>query len=151
MPPRPRRRLSLALLTAALASEFIAFAWWSPVDLSGPHQRYLTLARGELRLGARGTAGFFTRAIPAPGARLQPPARIPTDAHYRYWLPRSFSVMQTRGLALPLYPLGALLAAAGLALLLRRRARPGHCPACGYDLSGLRAETCPECGEAGGR
>ena len=23
---------------------------------------------------------------------------------------------------------------------------PGHCPKCGYDLSGITAETCPECG-----
>ncbi|MEX2218181.1 MAG: hypothetical protein WD749_05420 [Phycisphaerales bacterium] len=51
--------------------------------------------------------------------------------------------------------LGAcLLAAALLALapsagrLVRRRPRPGHCAACGYDRRGIPAGPCPECGAA---
>jgi hypothetical protein len=33
-----------------------------------------------------------------------------------------------------------------------RRARPGHCPSCGYDRSGLTADSpCPECGTAPAR
>ncbi len=34
---------------------------------------------------------------------------------------------------------------------LRREIRqrgPGHCAKCGYDLVGLRVDTCPECGGA---
>ena len=32
---------------------------------------------------------------------------------------------------------------------VRMRPRPGHCPACGYDLRGsIGSTTCPECGEA---
>lgn len=38
---------------------------------------------------------------------------------------------------------------AGLALLALRRARPGTCIQCGYDLSGVPAGRCPECGAAG--
>jgi hypothetical protein len=32
-------------------------------------------------------------------------------------------------------------------LLLRRR-KPGHCPSCGYDLTGNLSGVCPECGQA---
>ncbi|MDX2131495.1 MAG: hypothetical protein SFY69_05545 [Planctomycetota bacterium] len=32
----------------------------------------------------------------------------------------------------------------------RRRRRFGLCPACGYDLAGVRDARCPECGRAGG-
>ena len=30
----------------------------------------------------------------------------------------------------------------------RRRAKPGHCPSCGYDLTGNLSGVCPECGNA---
>src|SRR5262249_30201 len=30
----------------------------------------------------------------------------------------------------------------------RRRGMKGHCPKCGYDLQGLAAANCPECGAA---
>jgi hypothetical protein len=33
-----------------------------------------------------------------------------------------------------------------LARRLRRRAEAGHCPACGYDLTGNVSGVCPECG-----
>lgn len=29
-----------------------------------------------------------------------------------------------------------------------RRARPGHCPCCGYDVRGLQVPRCPECGRS---
>ena len=29
----------------------------------------------------------------------------------------------------------------------RRRIRPGHCPGCGYDLTGNTSGVCPECGD----
>ena len=42
----------------------------------------------------------------------------------------------------------AALPAARLALRIRRRRRtaPGHCPACGYNLTGNTSGVCPECG-----
>jgi predicted amidophosphoribosyltransferase len=30
--------------------------------------------------------------------------------------------------------------------LIRARAKPGECPACGYDLRSSEGPTCPECG-----
>ena len=54
-------------------------------------------------------------------------------------------------LCLPLWlPLAVvLLPTLASAFLLRRHARrPGHCPACGYDLTGNVTGRCPECGTA---
>jgi len=30
----------------------------------------------------------------------------------------------------------------------RRRFPPGHCPSCGYNLTGNQSGVCPECGNA---
>ncbi len=46
-------------------------------------------------------------------------------------------------------PAGATFAITGPCafMVYRARRRPGHCPKCGYDLSGLSTNaTCPECG-----
>ena len=48
---------------------------------------------------------------------------------------------------MPLAASGGLTLAFGAPSIFRRRKRPGHCPACGYDLRGLPAgASCPECG-----
>ena len=56
--------------------------------------------------------------------------------------------LQTGYTKLPLAYPAALLLAASLWLLRsnRTRHRPGHCPGCGYSMSGLGSATCPECG-----
>jgi hypothetical protein len=49
----------------------------------------------------------------------------------------------------PLWPWAILFAGSGLVLWkLSRNQRAGHCKACGYDLRGVRAGPCPECGSA---
>jgi hypothetical protein len=52
---------------------------------------------------------------------------------------------------LPLWPWALLTigVAGGLSWRWMRRVEPGHCGACGYDLRGLPAGRCPECGRAG--
>ncbi len=42
--------------------------------------------------------------------------------------------------------LAALSLVAAAAILLWRRARPGHCARCGHDLRGIASGRCPECG-----
>jgi len=42
------------------------------------------------------------------------------------------------------------LVGAFAAYRLSRRAKPGHCPACNYDLTGLSPGTCPECNHRAG-
>jgi hypothetical protein len=42
------------------------------------------------------------------------------------------------------------LGARRLARFIRRRPGPGHCPSCGYDLTGNVSGVCPECGAAAG-
>jgi hypothetical protein len=49
-------------------------------------------------------------------------------------------------LAIPLWMPFLALSAATVLLLRRRRSRLGHCPACGYNLTGNISGCCPECG-----
>jgi hypothetical protein len=50
---------------------------------------------------------------------------------------------------LPLWWPGVLGVLVGMLLLHGARApRPGHCPGCGYELTGLAGVACPECGGA---
>ncbi len=48
----------------------------------------------------------------------------------------------------PMWPwvVAMALAAAGMWMWAGKFVRPGHCAGCGYDLSGLPAGKCPECG-----
>ncbi|MEX2218649.1 MAG: hypothetical protein WD749_07790 [Phycisphaerales bacterium] len=47
-----------------------------------------------------------------------------------------------------IFSLAAALAAGALLRARYFRPRRGHCPRCNYDLQGLRAPTCPECGHS---
>lgn len=146
--PRTLLALALSLLSLAIASEFLAFSHFSPVILTpSPHQRFLSLSRGELRLGTRGTGGFFSRFIPPAGPRLSPPAHIASDESARFFLPRTYSRLQTRGCTIPLHTLSLLLLACAISAAFRRRSTPGHCTKCRYDLRSLPlGSPCPECG-----
>ena len=64
------------------------------------------------------------------------------------WRPASGANLFLR-LVVPMWSLAAafaLLPAARLLGRLARRRRPGHCPRCGYDLTGNVSGVCPECG-----
>ena len=147
--PRTLLAVSLLLFALVLASEFLAFSHFSPVILTpSPHQRFLTLSRGELRLGTRGTGGFFSRYIPPAGAKLSPPSHIASDEPARFFLPRTYSRLQTRGFTFPLHSASvAIISIAAVLHIRHRRTGPGHCLKCAYDLRALPAGSpCPECG-----
>jgi hypothetical protein len=65
-------------------------------------------------------------------------------------------MVRQRLLVVPAWPVCAALATPPLAVgagrlvarIRRSRLRPGHCPACGYDLTGNVSGVCPECGAA---
>ena len=65
-----------------------------------------------------------------------------------------FNGMTSRSLSVLLRPLAVAVFLAGAPLVwtgrrAARRARLGHCPACGYDRAGLGSgKACPECGRA---
>ncbi len=65
------------------------------------------------------------------------------------WRFENSAILRGLDLAVPLWMpfLAAALPTGWLWWRDRRRARPGHCVACGYDLAGLAAgAACPECG-----
>jgi hypothetical protein len=140
--------VGLVVLVISILSEVRAVVWWSDVRLpprGWPDQRFVSLSQAQVRIGRRGTSGFFTRSIPETGLSLREPRRIPSDLAARHWFPGLFKNRQTHAYSLPLYPLGALLLLAGAPVIFRRRQSPGHCGRCGYSLAGIRGP-CPECG-----
>lgn len=157
MTTHAKRRSAAVLGTAALlvalaagASEVRAVMWWSAVVLpGGPYQRFAGITAGEIRIGRRGTAGFFTRAIAHPGWRITRPNAVLSDFRERSWWPRKRSARQTRAWIFPLWPAAAVLAgASAVAWTSARRHTHGTCSRCGYDLAGITHHLCPECGAA---
>lgn len=136
-----------AALGTCVLSEWRGVAWWSAVRGigGGPHQAFFVFARGELRAGTRGTAGFFTRGIPAAGWQVRSPGRIVLNPAGRVWIPWRYEEGQTVSYILPVTPLAGAAGAAGAAGMLRRRRPAWECASCGYDLRGAGAR-CPECG-----
>jgi hypothetical protein len=154
-----RRRGAIALASlgvilggACIVSEFVGVAWWSPVRLTGakaPGQDYVALARGEIRVGFRSTAGFFTRAIMNEGWWIGDARAVHFEPPTRSWIPRRRIGRLSDCFAFPLAPPAILLLGAAAYLRWRTPRDPAICPACGYDLRGLPAGRCPECGVAG--
>jgi hypothetical protein len=70
--------------------------------------------------------------------------------HLGFWPPMAGSEHGYAYLILPLWLPLALSGGATILLMFFRRfpAGPGHCPACGYNLTGNVSGVCPECGRA---
>ena len=69
------------------------------------------------------------------------------DPEKLIWLPVLVTVPGFRALAIPVWiPLVLVVLTLAIARILCRSARPGHCPNCDYNLTGLTSGVCPECG-----
>ncbi len=104
-------------------------------DFSGPSSKYVMTERDY---------PVWIIGLPAPGP---PPSPPPYRASYR--LPIRPRWMPFVGSSLVFAFPPALAGFVWARLRAARRARRGHCAACGYNLSGLTPGTlCPECGAA---
>ena len=75
--------------------------------------------------------------------------RVEYRDHRLRWLPEIYSDPLSTVIVVPLWIPGVVaLGSFWFLRWRRRRARPGHCPTCEYDLTGNVSGVCPECGTA---
>lgn len=101
----------------------------------GQGRLHYSRVRGSLRRSIPWEGWHFTHdALPQPGWT---------------WLPVRRDIGTISLLVLPLWiPFLVLALPTGWLFYLDRRAVPGHCPKCRYDLRGNTTTVCPECGHA---
>ena len=158
------RRLSLkrvgALAAAGAVAVFVlawAFSGWWSLDVAWKSWRV------ELRSGLIEIAHYhFPKNLrPFRGFECVPLSRLPMPMaswrwwfHVNHWLgavgPASALGPVGTSVQVPFWVLG--VGAGGTAAFVWRRhfRRPGHCPKCGYDLTGNTTGVCPECGRSAG-
>jgi hypothetical protein len=138
-----RRRISIALFTAAAAVLVAALASFVvTVEYNTPHQ-WWTLENGRVRIGWVATVRRL-----APGWYAS--RNISPSPEWSMQVPRArFSMTPFAFINVPLWIPALALALSGLTLH-PRRPLPGRCVRCGYDLratpSTEGAVVCPECG-----
>ncbi|MBX3403040.1 MAG: hypothetical protein KF699_06460 [Phycisphaeraceae bacterium] len=131
------------IVASVVGSVATGMGWsWSWTQTGGGSVRGVAVARGGLHwhdssavpmLGGIPIIGrFFTLHIESPG-----------------WWFRIRASKQQREFVVPMWSIGLAAAAVGVVAWRRsRRETPGFCARCGYDLAGLLAGVCPECGTA---
>lgn len=116
----------------------------------GFDQGAIEIGTGSVRIG-RGPEGW----VFPPGVRVvldRPAGWLPAMNGARFWIGQGVAANTPMTLRVDyvrfafLVPV-LLVPGVILWLLGRRRIKPGHCRGCGYDLRGLPAAGCPECGE----
>lgn len=144
---RPTRLQRFARWLAAGVCVFIMLVWAASLMIGFVYVRPGTAWNSYVRI-AHGQIGVYSQARP-----FFPP---PT---YRWFVRRiafapdwawDINIVDLRSwvIILPFWMILSVTAGITGLLWLRpgRRPPPGHCPTCGYDLTGNMTGTCPECG-----
>lgn len=126
------------LLCALFLAAFLISARWDVVYItSGRAQHRIGLKLGRLYYNRRGNSSVRWR----PGWH-----RLPREGHLQ-WKPRWHWSAGPGLIYIPLWmPFVLVGVPTGLLWWRDLRVPPGHCPNCGYDLTGNVSGVCPECG-----
>ena len=120
-------------------SLFAAAAFWPP------HKNGIGFVVGGGFLGV----AYSDHETPwfSPVWEFMPCAELATETHYGFQLPDGMWGSGMFGCVCPFW-LPLLISTSAAVLLWRsgRRVPEGHCPKCGYDLTGNLSGRCPECG-----
>ncbi len=136
----------LMVLTVVSCFWFIIFVYTRQLPPPPPNPRMFFHSYTQRAIGAEAYAGiaylyFDSNELARPDGWE---VRFYNDPALPYW---QFGYAD-RALAIPLYLLAAPFVISSTVMFVRsRRALPGHCTKCGYDLAGLKSGTCPECGQ----
>jgi hypothetical protein len=150
----PRRLLNLLAALSLLACVMMCVLWvrnagpppWDDVYLVRPAHSYgVGMERGAV-------IGFLQRQ--RPEYRDDDPGDVWLQSLGFRYVRVTSAGMRRWNLVLPAWLLVGATAALPLARAVRhvrtaRLRRPGHCPRCGYDLTGNVSGMCPECGTRG--
>jgi hypothetical protein len=147
--PHPRIRKTVkwggAVVSVLFLTIWISSRWW--------HLGYKSRG-GTWAVGV--DAGTVVIGYARPGVWSNPHGFLlrflDPPLHFAWWFNSESQPLATWWsvpLWVPTVPLLlATCAAWRLDAIARRRGRPGHCAACGYDLTGNTSGVCPECGAA---
>lgn len=135
------------LAAALLVTAWSLSGWWWPAWICS-FARYSWMVRvqsGELLVVRVSLNTPDSEPHPWPGYFMI--FRNIESGLSRWWPTVGWSSGVEGSRAVPLWlPVAAALVGAGLLWHRDRRRPAGHCPRCGYDLTGIASGNCPECG-----
>jgi len=137
--------------SGAIACVLVVFIWfgsrWCRAQLTFVHGSSLTdllVTKGQVSL-------LSSRAMKPGGwhvsGDIETNAEAGLSPQWTWWFGvDDFRPLNARIYHVPLWSMLMLLLIPTTWIWYRDRPRPGHCPNCNYNLSGLDKSPCPECG-----